>query len=333
MITESGLLTPELRRSDSVQAAVDDARRHQDVTWIAMRAPTLGELDQVFSHLGLPGHAAPTVHRRLGRVASMLGDGVLLVTLPDLGRSTPLGPLVGLQLVVGKDFVVTVAHGMSEQDIDLLRRDAERSLAGRDQTRGMTGWAFLAGVIGVMFQQYEEILDGVEDVIDRIAAAVFPDPSEDVVRDIYEAGEKVMLATRVLRPIARGLSTLWTEREPLGLGDAATRTVVRLRSEAQDLVERSAWMSNTLASLNDAVFGLSWRTANALAGEQTAAGTRLTAYAAMLAVPAVIFGLYGTNFQHLPDLLKLRWGYPIMLAATLVIEGVMWLRFRRRGWL
>jgi magnesium transporter len=92
-------------------------------------------------------------------------------------------------------------------------------------------------------------------------------------------------------------------------------------------------MGSTLASLNEAVFGLSWRTANKLAGEQTAAGTRLTAYAAMLAVPAVIFGLYGTNFQQLPDLLKQPWGYPAMLAGTFIIEVLMWLRFRHRGWL
>jgi magnesium transporter len=50
-------------------------------------------------------------------------------------------------------------------------------------------------------------------------------------------------------------------------------------------------------------------------------------------VPAVIFGVYGTNFQHVPDLLRQRWGYPVMLAATLVIEVLLWLRFRRRGWL
>jgi Mg2+ and Co2+ transporter CorA len=50
-----------------------------------------------------------------------------------------------------------------------------------------------------MLKQYEEILDGVEDSIDGIAAAVFPDPTDEVVRDIYETSEKVMLATRVMR--------------------------------------------------------------------------------------------------------------------------------------
>jgi magnesium transporter len=333
MITESGLLTPELRHSDSGEAAVDGARGHGDVAWFVMRAPSFGEFRQVFGALGLPDHAAVTIHRRLGRVASMLTDRVLLVTLPDLERSTPAGPVVGLQLVVGQDFVVAVAHGMSEADVDQVRRDAERSVAGGDQAHGMTGWAFLAGLVAVTFQQYEEILDAVEDSIDEIAADVFPDPSDDVVKDIYMTSERVMLAARVLRPIARGLSTLLAELGQRALGDNATRTVVRLRSEAQDLVERTTWMGGTLASLNDAVFGLGWRKANALAGEQAAAGTQLTAYAAMLAVPAVIFGLYGTNFQHVPDLLKLRWGYPVMLAATLVIEVLLWLRFRRRGWL
>jgi magnesium transporter len=333
MITQSGLLTPELHRSDSVQAAIDGARDHKEVTWIAMRAPSLAELHQVFGALGLSGHTASTIHRRLGRIASMLVDSVLLVTLPDLGRSSALGPLVGLQLVVARDFVVAVAHGMSEEEIDLVRRDAEQSVARSIHAQGITGWAFLGGLVAVMLKQYEEILDGVEDSIDEIAAAVFPDPSDDVVRDIYETSERVMLATRVMHPIARGLSALLAELKSRAFEDSAVRTVVWLRSEAEELVERTTWMGNTLTSLNEAVFGLSWRTANKLAGEQTAAGTRLTAYAAMLAVPAVIFGLYGTNFQQLPDLLKQPWGYPVMLAGTFIIEVVMWLRFRRRGWL
>jgi hypothetical protein len=58
MITESGLLTPELHRSDSVQAAIDGGGGHKEVTWIAMQAPSLTELDQVFGALGLSGHTA-----------------------------------------------------------------------------------------------------------------------------------------------------------------------------------------------------------------------------------------------------------------------------------
>jgi Mg2+ and Co2+ transporter CorA len=145
---------------------------------------------------------------------------------------------------------------MSEEEIDLLRRDA------------------------------------VEDAIDEIAAAVFPDPSDDVVRDIYETSEKVMLATGVMRPIARGLSTLLAELQSPAFEDSAIRTVVWLR------------------------------------GRHPAHGLRGDAGG-----PSGDLGLYGTNFQQLPDLLKQPSGYPAMLAGTFIIEVVTWLRFRHRGWL
>jgi magnesium transporter len=59
---------------------------------------------------------------------------------------------------------------------------------------------------------------------------------------------------------------------------------------------------------------------------------RLAAYAALVAVPTMIAGIYGMNFKHMPEL---DWyiGYPLALAGMLVIDGFLWTKFRRTGWL
>ena len=49
----------------------------------------------------------------------------------------------------------------------------------------------------------------------------------------------------------------------------------------------------------------------------------------MLAVPALVFGMYGTNFSQLPWILGERWGYPIVLGVPIVVDAVLWRRFKR----
>jgi magnesium transporter len=59
---------------------------------------------------------------------------------------------------------------------------------------------------------------------------------------------------------------------------------------------------------------------------------RLAAYAALVAVPTMIAGVYGMNFEHMPEL-KWLWGYPFALSLMVIIDVVLFLRFRKAGWL
>ena len=59
---------------------------------------------------------------------------------------------------------------------------------------------------------------------------------------------------------------------------------------------------------------------------------QLAAWAAILAVPTAIAGIYGMNFDYMPEL-RQPWGYPAVLAAITLICGGLWLRFRQIDWL
>ena len=67
-------------------------------------------------------------------------------------------------------------------------------------------------------------------------------------------------------------------------------------------------------------------------GQQTDITRRLAAWGAILAVPTAIAGIYGMNFQDMPEL-KWQYGYLVVIAAIAVICGVLFFRFRRSGWL
>ena len=66
--------------------------------------------------------------------------------------------------------------------------------------------------------------------------------------------------------------------------------------------------------------------------QQTAITRKLAAWAAILAVPTAIAGLYGMNFEHMPEL-KWQYGYYMVLAIIAGVCGLLYARFRRYGWL
>ena len=65
---------------------------------------------------------------------------------------------------------------------------------------------------------------------------------------------------------------------------------------------------------------------------QNEATKRITAWAAMFAVPTMVAGIYGMNFEIMPEL-QWRWGYPAVMAATVTLCGILYYRFKRSGWL
>ena len=119
------------------------------------------------------------------------------------------------------------------------------------------------------------------------------------------------------------LATLLADKEQLGLEHRTVLGVMRVHAEVNSLLERVSWLRDTLVALNEAILMLSWREANALAGKQADASTRLTVFAALLAVPALVFAIYGTNFSHLPWILGERWGYPIVLGVLIIVNAIL----------
>jgi magnesium transporter len=59
---------------------------------------------------------------------------------------------------------------------------------------------------------------------------------------------------------------------------------------------------------------------------------RLAAYAALVAIPTMIVGIYGMNFEHMPEL-KWTYGYPLVVGIMAAIDGYLFVRFRKSGWL
>ena len=100
----------------------------------------------------------------------------------------------------------------------------------------------------------------------------------------------------------------------------------------RDVYDHLVRLNQSLDSLRDTVnTALQVNLAMITIGESEVT-KRLAAYAALVAVPTMIAGVYGMNFEHMPEL-KWVWGYPFAVALMVVIDVVLFLRFRKAGWL
>jgi magnesium transporter len=100
----------------------------------------------------------------------------------------------------------------------------------------------------------------------------------------------------------------------------------------RDVYDHLLRVSQQLDGLRDMVvtaMGVNLSTINMAMTEIT---RRLAAYAALVAVPTLIAGIYGMNFKFMPELQQ-PWGYPAAIALMFGIDLVLWMRFRKRGWL
>jgi magnesium transporter len=219
---------------------------------------------------------------------------------------------------VGPDFVVTVRYGETNQ-LEKVRR----SLEGRPDLLRKGPYAVLYAIMDRIVDDYVPVVDGLANDIDEIEVEVFEN-KPDVSKRIYELSREVIRFHQATQPLAGTLESLTQEetsdidREVRGyLRDVQDR-VLRVIDQAQgfrELLQNILSVNLTLASVN-----------------QNDQVKKISAWAAILIVPTLITGIYGMNFDSMPEL-HWTYGYPLALLLMLTISLILYWGFKRRGWL
>ena len=223
-------------------------------------------------------------------------------------------------LFMGKSYVVSVRHG-SARAHKALRTQLETSPAllahGPDYV--------LHGVLDFIVDGYKPIVDDhEEEVLEIEARALDAFLSRPDIRRLFMLRRELMRFRRIVGPMEEVANRL--EHLDLPGLDAEVRTYFRdVADHVRRVVTRVEGLRETLSS----VFEVS----NLLEQQRQGVITRkLAAWAAILAVPTAIAGIYGMNFEFMPEL-HWRLGYPLTLAAIAVLCAGVWTGFRRSGWL
>lgn len=183
-------------------------------------------------------------------------------------------------------------------------------------------------VLSEVLDAYEKVLDALEDDVVEIVDELFSNRQGVQLQRISQLARPVHAATVATQPLAHGLEHL-AENTDLALGG---RFIGPLRSEVSYVAGRLERIDALLDSAQQTYFNLAQDEANRLMSRQGDVTRKMSGYALLIAIPTIVFSLYGTNFEHVP-LLGENWGYGVMLVVTLAGCLYAWRKLRAAGWL
>jgi len=288
--------------------------------WIGLKEPSEEEFDSVAREFHLHELAvedAIKAHQR--PKLEQYGDSLLFVLKTARWDAAADDVVFGeVLLFVGEDFVVSVRHG------ELPIRDVRKRLEARPDRLSCGPGAVLHAIVDLVVDGYEPVVDALDEAVTNIEREVFSgsreNPAERIFlrkRDVLELHAAIFPLLEPLEVLARGgYSPAHPDLQPY-FRDVHDH-VLRVHGRVQQL--REVLTSVLTANLTQASI------------RQNEDVRKISAWAAIIAVPTLVSGIYGMNFEHMPEL-SWRAGYPLALLGMVVISGLLYLRFRRSGWL
>jgi magnesium transporter len=289
--------------------------------WIGLHEPSEEMLRSVQEEFGLHDLAVEDARRAHQRPkVEEYGDGLFVVLRTAYLQDSGDVGFGETHIFAGPHYVVSVRHGDSH-GYQPVRQRAECTPHLLRQGPGFALYALMDFIV----DNYFPVLDGFEERIDDLEGDIFGGAqSRGLTQRIYELKRELMRFKRAVSPLIEVCNRLL--RFDVAFITPETRTYLR---DVYDHVLR----------VNEGVDTLRELLASALEANLALVGTnqnevakRLAGWAAIIAVPTLIAGVYGMNFKYMPEL-EWHWGYPGVMIAMLAICGTMFWRFRRAGWL
>ncbi|WP_162606451.1 magnesium and cobalt transport protein CorA [Jiangella asiatica] len=316
------------RRQDGVgyPEAVDAARSGDGFVWVGLSEPDQERWRKAAADFGL--HPLVVEDALDPRPSPKLAhyDGVVSMVLRTVRYVRHEGPernemldTGALTAVAGAHFVLTVARGdPGTLDLALRRLEEQPKLLAQGPT------ALLYTAADVTVDGYLDAAEEFEEDLTEIEAAVFADVRDNQAERIYRAKRELLTLRRAVLPLSHPVREL-SQPAP-GILPSKIQAYFREVSGHLDRVHTLlAGHDETIASMLQANLAQ-------LSVSQNNDMRKITSWAAIIAVPTAIAGIYGMNFRHMPEL---RWelGYPgVMLLMAAICLGLYW-NFKRRGWL
>ncbi|MEI2816939.1 MAG: magnesium and cobalt transport protein CorA [Microthrixaceae bacterium] len=292
--------------------------------WAGLIDPTPAELDEVIAHFALHPLAAEDAHRSHQRPkAERYGEWLFVVLRTAAYLDAPETIEFGeIQLFASPHAVVVIRRGQPAALHGVrarLEADASSLRSG--------SVAVVHAVIDEVVDGYERCLAGLDDDVSEVELEVFADDhptSERVVGRGYFLQRELLGLHRALHPLALAVTHLRT--------DSLVTSAPEWDAYFRDVDDHLARQQDQVSTLRELLGAALAAYSNQLSLRQNEDMRRISAWVAIVAVPTMIAGIYGMNFEHMPEL---GWagGYPAALSVMLVSCLGLWLWFRRSGWL
>lgn len=310
-----------------VQEKLDDLRAQcnreaSSFAWVGLFEPTRAELDIVqaafeLPHLQVEDASNPLQRPKVERVGNHVFAIVKVLDYLEGSSDVRTGQLA---IFIGKDYVVTVRYGQ----IGDLRPIRER-LASEPNLRTM-------GPMGVLYATMDLIVDDYLTVCDAIAQDI-----EEVEVEVFEPSTPAPFASQLYRlkreniEIRRAISPLVPWAHSI-VSDTSDLVPEALHPYFRDMGEHLLRANDSVESSDNLLMSLMMVSTSMQDLQQNRDMRKISAWVAIAAVPTMIAGIYGMNFDQMPELHQ-AWGYPAVLALMGGACFALYRAFKRSGWL
>ena len=249
-------------------------------------------------------------------------DHYMYVVLPMLSFDEERHEVIEeqLSLVLGRNYVITFQERYG--DVFAGVRERIRTDGSRLRQRGPDYLAY--ALMDAAVDHYYHVLETVGDQTERLEERVLLDPTESTMKELHHLKRELLVVRRAIWPLREVLGSLHRSENPL----LTEKTQVFLR----DVYDNAVQVIDAVEALRDVVSGMVDLYLS-MVGFRTNEVMKVLTIMASIFIPLTFMaGLYGMNFQHMPEL-GWPWAYPALLGLMAAVGlGMVWY-FRRKGWL
>ena len=307
----------------SVEAISDHLLLPRCFVWVALADPTPAELEEMQHEFGL--HELAVEDARNGHQRPKIeeyGESLFVVLhLVELAPGSPDGLNLGeVDIFVGRNYILSVRN-RSQQGFLGVRERAERE---PDLLRIGAGFVLYA-LMDAVVDRYFPILDQLESELESIESRIFDKGmARSNVETLYDLKRRVMVLKHAVAPLLEAASKLHGGRVPVVCSGA--------QHYFRDVVDHLIRINSSIDSIRDTIGTAIQVNLSMVTIEDTEVTKRLAAWASIFAVCTAFAGIWGMNFEHMPEL-KWHYGYPAALLLIVTSCGILYRKFRRAGWL
>ncbi len=290
--------------------------------WVALADPTQEELAEMQEEFDL--HELAVEDARHGHQRPKIeeyGDSLFVVLHTVEFTPTDEIKIGEVDIFVGRNYVLSV-RSRTERGFKEVRARAERDPELLKYGSGYVLYALMDAVV----DRYFPVLDAIESELERVEEHLFQEgasPRENI-EALYYVKQQLTTLRHATGPAQEHTGKLFGGRVPF-----ACHGLTEYFRDVYDHLARINQAIDAARDTTNTAIQVALAMVNMGHGEITKS---LAAYAALVAVPTMIAGVYGMNFEHMPEL-HWRFGYPLSIAAMVGIDAFLFFRFRKAGWI
>ncbi len=321
MIVDCGVYRDGIRDGRVELAGLADAVADgSGFVWIGLFEPDEQELRVIAERLDLHELLVEDLLKAHQRAKFERHGSVDFVVFKTAAYDPPDTAIIGeVQVVLGARFVLTVRHGQAGSLAPARARlDGDVELAGRGPA------AVLYAVADRLVDDYTPLLDELEQDVDEAEATIFGPGRPNPTARIFRLKRQVLELLRNLGPIGEVLDRLQAPDATVAADD--------LSAYFRDVADHQRRVLSRVELLRDVLSDALNANLAQVSVRQNDDMRTISGWAALIAAPTLLAGIWGMNFTHMPEL---DWyvGYPLALGFMALVVGLLYRRFRRDGWL